>query len=451
MSLDLPLEVWSQIMDACDIETLKAVAHVSRSCREEVMKRLLRSVYYADSHSSMSGPGIGQDVAGTRIKDLTRLYRTLRTTNFSWRSYIQHAHFGFSRAGHSDSYQDHKAGTNETIRGYELIIQISMLFSDCPNLKSLHFTLPGVCSEVPSKVPGVTSLTVPMKCYAEDEPEWQDIFNLFQIRSLRHVKLDEMLRLNHKERWPSPSGSENLDAPPFVPERFRKTRISNITHLTFTHCGLVSDDIEPMLAWLVDLQSLVIDVQPGRNSCRFPNHTQSLSPNGFLRALRPVRHSLRKLQLSFVGHADEWRDEPLPQEAFRWFEKLERLTIPLELIWQFSDEDINDHPGELAPPFHSSLPDSLREFHLEILSSVDNSTDLHLAPLDRNAPCSSALEFIYEIKGLIEWQPDRFGQLSEVRVDGNRQNHRFAEDCEMILLSDTLVRNRDVLLKFYNC
>lgn len=109
---------------------------------------------------------------------------------------------------------------------------------------------------------------------------------LVEIRIL--VKLDKMLRLDC-----------------CVPEKYRKSRISNIAHLECSYCGQVSGEITHLLSWPKDLQTLRISIGIPMGSNRYafdsPKCTecnmafQALSSRSLRRWNRPYwpRHACR--------------------------------------------------------------------------------------------------------------------------------------------------------------
>lgn len=127
---------------------------------------------------------------------------------------------------------------------------------------------------------------------------------LVEIRIL--VKLDKMLRLDC-----------------CVPEKYRKSRISNIAHLECSYCGQVSGEITHLLSWPKDLQTLRISIGIPMGSNRYAFDSPKITSESVPNAIWPSKHCLLALYVDGIDHTGQG----MPVEPFqgRAFESLTKL------------------------------------------------------------------------------------------------------------------------------
>jgi hypothetical protein len=249
----------------------------------------------------------------------------------------------------------------------EGIQSTAQLFCQAENLQFLHLSILNIKSQVPFTLSNITSLSVPLppKRTNEGTSNYDPLLRFFKIPTLRkmHIKFDC--------RNP-------------VPEHLHQPSCSNVTHLSIEGFSWFSEHLTPILEWPRDLQTFSIDCEIGnRQYLFFRSETQDRYDdfNGIYPAMEPLQHSLREFDYRYEI---QWgRQNPFEAcgSAFRPFEKLESVTVPLEMLMEFPDiykpelDSTKFHssvrsvfksplPG-WAPPPHTRLPSSL--CHLTLL------------------------------------------------------------------------------------
>lgn len=383
-------------MQYCSTGSLKALACVSRACGEEARKTLYKAVSFREDHPSW------HTRSATHIRDLGLFHQSLCTNWTGWQFAVQSAHLRWSN-GVQYSWREIDLSENESYRRLdELVKDTACLLSTSTKLRTLHLTVPRLDSTIPFLVPRITSLRIPITGCIHDDPDFFKLLAFFQIPSLRYVILDSMLRPNC-----------------VVPEKCRKPRTSNVTELEFVKCGPISKEISDLLSWPRDLQKLCFSVAMADGLNRYAYDSGSFSMAGILDALSPLEDSLQDLSIIITDYAGSMPDEPLQDKAFQSFKKLKRLHIPLELLFEFLDDDYPSPPYNVALSLGTRLPYCLQELVFDVDPDLPWITD-HDVEIEALVPSNQAKELFEWLLTLAEYKSRCFPNLKKVHIVRNR-------------------------------
>ncbi|KKY17242.1 putative f-box domain cyclin-like protein [Diplodia seriata] len=393
-----PLELWANIMQYCSLETLRVLTLVSHGCREEARRYLYCSLYFdhdnrKDVRRTLSWLDDDDDATppGTRIHNLSAFRHTLSVWP-GWRSTVQDVRLHWTTNGTAYCWKEpERDETAAEIQLNELVGETATLLAESSALQNLHLSIPRLDSPVPFAVHRLTSLAIPITDCLHNAPDFSTLLKLFQIPSLRHVELLQMLRLNCT-----------------IPDHCRQPGSSNVTSLKFTQCGPVSPEIAHLLSWPKNLQTLHIEMDIADGLHGYPYDSGIINYTELPEALWPVQHCLQDLNVDILEDGGEWLGGPLQENAFQSFAKLRRLSIPAEMLIQLFECDYDgDSPDgyDPAPPLSTRLPASIQELHLTLSChcSWGNRTTLQ--------PSSETKLLVAYLSGLV-----RFPELREVRI-----------------------------------
>ncbi|OJD39877.1 f-box domain-containing protein [Diplodia corticola] len=384
----LPVELWANIMRHCPSETLRMLALVSHGCHREARKHLYRSLYF--------GHGSRHDdetkYSGTRIRNLSAFRRSLSAWP-GWRSAVEDARLCWTNNGTAYCWKEpERAETGDETRLNELVRETAALLAGSAVLRNLHLSIPRLDSTVPFGVPDrLTSLDIPVTDCLHNDPDFSALLRLFQIPSLRRVRLLQMLRLTCD-----------------VPDRCRQPGTSNVTSLSFSQCGPVSPEIAHLLSWPKQLQVLCfeMDLADGLNSYAYDSGAMSSTKTR--EALWPVEHSLQDLNIDIADQGGCWVGQALQEDAFQTFAKLRRLSIPLRMLTDFVRLDGLHDPAD--PPLCTRLPPTIQQLTLKL------DFDFCWGDYGTLRPSSEAKRVVAYVAALAEHSRICCPELSEIRI-----------------------------------
>ncbi|THX35294.1 hypothetical protein D6D12_00204 [Aureobasidium pullulans] len=338
-----PLEVWLCILDHSSVGVHKAMSQLSRAFNEVTKKRLYHTLILGDKTSL----GIAKDATddATWCRDLDVFYKSHKDRN-DWQSLVRRVYL--QNGDHRDVFPEPRpsflynssseVARNRLIDEYEeLIVDIASLFSDAASmpgtLEFFHTTIPHFQNEYWEENPpvcGITSLSLPMEDDQGVELEWLSRIKgiVDNASALRFLEVRDWM-------WTNSPGLEDF---------FDNPGTWNLTHMKFTGCGALTEEMEYLLQMPKDLQSLTT------TSCFTPGSelhsmADAISIQEAVDVLECVQDTLLELELD-PGPSELWvspehgvRQFPKPMEpyqshAVRSFSKLRRLKAPLEVFSQ---------------------------------------------------------------------------------------------------------------------
>jgi hypothetical protein len=362
-AIDLPVELWLDILHYLPVSSLKNLACVCRYLHTLATEALFNTVSFSGYPRSKNG------LRTTTIKDTGRhaptehryvlppgvsswifdpdLVHAIFRDSHVWRKTLRHAYIFCNPRF---ACRNHERQLAETV------IAMAQLFYESEVLQSLHISIPDNRSQVPFQIQGLTSLCVKpnLPGVMGLEMEYQNLFQLFQIPTLRkfHVQLPYALR----------------DLP--IPSEYHQPGISNVIELSVSLYGWFWNTLDPLLQWPRDLQSLAIDslISDHRMVIGGPSG-KSVDFNSIYQSLVPVCNSLRSFEYCYQAQSTRVSKFDHCGRAFQPFPQLQTVKVCLEMLMEFSHwmpwtpRETGFMPGR-APHPQTRLPPTLR--HLTI-------------------------------------------------------------------------------------
>lgn len=313
-----------------------------------------------------------------------------------WRSSVQHVRMCWTNNGTPYSWKEpERSETESEILLNELIQDTANLLSESLVLKSLHLSIPRLDSLIPFGLKRLDSLTIPITDCLHSDPLFGRLLKLFQIPALKYVELDSMLRLNC-----------------IIPDDCRHPGTSSVTHLSFTHCGPINKEIAHVLSWPKNLQNLDFSIDVGDGLNNYAYDAGEIDHCSVPDALWPVETSLQSLSIDIKDYAGLWVGQSLQEKAFQSFTQLRRLSIPLGMLMETSDDYdyISHQTYEAAPPLHTRLPSSLQELVLQL------NLGFWWGDWKTKEPSIGTKEILAYVSGLAEHKHLYVPNLNEVRI-----------------------------------
>ncbi|KEQ89436.1 hypothetical protein M438DRAFT_6519 [Aureobasidium pullulans EXF-150] len=434
-----PLEVWLCILDHSSVGVHKAMSQLSSAFNEVTKKRLYHTLILGDK----APLGIAKDATNDAAwcRDLHLFYK-LHKDRDDWQSLVRRVYL--ENGDHRDVFPESRTSPlynslsevarNRLIDEYEkLIVDIASLFSDAASmpgtLEFFHTTIPHFQNEYWEEKPpvcGITSLSLPMEDDQGVEFEW-----LSRIKGI--VDNASALRFLEVRDWVWTNS-------PGLEEFFDNPGTWNLTHMKFTGCGALTEEMEYLLQMPKDLQSLTT------TSCFTPGSelhsmADAISIQEAIDVLECVQDTLLELELD-PGPSELWvspehgvRQFPKPMEpyqshAVRSFSKLRRLKAPLEVFSQSTGKMTrrDDHT------FYTNFPSTLESLTLEVTSRESFNRALEQA------------SFISRGQVALE---GKIVDISELACQENcyeKAHELFEELCQLADHKDVLPSLRDVHL-----
>lgn len=379
----LPPELWDCIMQYCSPDSLQALALVSRSCCEDARKHLYRRLYFAQ------GWKFAAKKDGTRIHDLARFRRSLSAWP-GWRSTVQHVRLCWTNNGSPHSWAEpERFETDAEAQLNDLVAETANLLAESAALQTLHLSIPLLHSTVPFALTRLDSLTIPITNCLHENPDFAALLHLFHIPSLKHVCLDQMLRLNVP-----------------IPEACRQPSTSDVTHLAFSQCGPIHHEIAHLLSWPRNLQKLEfgIDMADGLN--RFAYDSGRVDMTSIREALWPLEECLEDLSIEVFDDGGCYRGKPLNEKAFQAFVQLRHLNVPVDMFLEFP----GNSEAEPTLPINMRLPRSLEELVIQLES------DFWWGDRDEMKPSEETECLFFFLSGLAQHKDQYLPNLKELRI-----------------------------------
>ncbi|THY17693.1 hypothetical protein D6D01_07438 [Aureobasidium pullulans] len=434
-----PLEVWLCILDHSSVGVHKAMSQLSSTFHELTKKRLYHTLVLGDKASL----GIAKDATNdaTWCRDLDLFYKLHKDRN-DWQSFVRRVylqngdHRDVLPVFRSSFYYDKSRGIlRDRLEDWydKLIVDIAFLFSDAASmpgtLEFFHTTIPHFQNEYWEENPpvcGITSLSLPMEDDQVVEFEWvgriKDIVD--NASALRFLEVRDWA-------WTDYSGLENC---------FDNPGTWNLTHLKFTGCGALTEEMEYLLQMPKDLQSLITASYFTPGSI-LHSLADAISIQGAVDVLECAKDTLLELELD-PGPSELWvcpehgvRQFPKPMEpyqshAFGSFSKLRRLKAPLEMFSQSTEKMArrDDHT------FYTNFPSTLESLTLEVTSRES---------------FNRALEKVYVIPNgqvVLEGEIVDISELACQKKCYEKAHELFEELCQLANHKDLLPLLRDVHL-----